>query len=444
MLFLKHWCEKISQIGVDESLSVYKRKRLLVFNGLNAFGFLLAVVWFVQLSFLSTVKQNFGSTLLNVLPAIITIISIYLIYKKKYKIAIYINTIVIPFVLCVASFSLQEGTVLLYLIVYSIFPFIYHTKLYKIILHFFYVIALYTCSHYFFKLHLPYNQIFFSPLLQVVAILFLFATLFYVKVQVMAYENLLKKNKEELDFTNKELMKMLILKDQIFTVVSHDIIVPLHSMKIITTHIMENGYESNNIKELFPMMRDEIVKTHNLFTNLLEWSKAQQEGRGNITTEVAVFDLTNKVLVQTQSQAKLKSITIVNNIDVDIVADVNPENLMVAIRNLIVNAIKFTPALGTITLSSSETNKHVQINISDTGAGVDNETLNKIFGKELYTSMGTSAETGNGFGLKISNELIKQNGGTVFCESSTIGKGSTFAIKMPIGKERKITMLQEI
>jgi signal transduction histidine kinase len=61
----------------------------------------------------------------------------------------------------------------------------------------------------------------------------------------------------------------------------------------------------------------------------------------------------------------------------------------------------------------------------------------------LYTSLGTNAETGNGFGLKISNELMKQNGGSVFCENSVKGQGSTFAIKMLKGKANARLVLQE-
>jgi signal transduction histidine kinase len=443
MQSIKNWYKIISRIGIDNSLSVYKRKRLLVFNKISIAVFLLSIVWFIYFTFFVEVHPSFSVVLLNLVPAITTIVSCFFVYKKKYKIAIYTNTIVIPFILCVVSFVLQEGSLLFYLMIYSIFPFIYHTKFLKIVLHFLYVVSLYACTLYFFKLHLPTNQIIFSPTLQIAGIIFLFFVMYFVKMQVISYENLLKQNKEELDFKNKELMKMLILKDQIFTVVSHDIIVPLHSMKMITNHIIECGYNSERIEELFPMMRDEVIKTHGLFTNLLDWSKAQQEGRGNITTDVVMVDIANRVLEQTHSQASLKGITVVNEMDSDLIADVNADNLMVAIRNLIVNAIKFTAPQGTITISTVETEHFVQININDTGFGMDSATMQLLFSKELHTSLGTSSETGNGFGLKISNELIKQNGGSVFCENSIQGQGSTFAIRMPKGSPKEILTLQE-
>ncbi len=441
MQFLKKICQKISEIGIDKSLSVYKRNRLLIFNRLNIFGFLLSAIWYVQLTFFSVSKLSVGNSILSVLPAMVILISFYLVYRKEYKIAIYSNTLIIPLLLCITSFRLKEGSILLYLLIYCIYPFIYHTKFYKIVIHFFYVIGLYECTLYFFKLHLPSNQIIFTPILQAVEILFLFATLYVIKVQVMAYESLLEKNKEELNFTNAQLTKSLFLKDQIFTVLSHDIIVPLNSLKIISNQIIKDGYNEIELKELFPIMRDEIIKTHSLFSNLLEWSKAQQEGRGSITADVAIFETANRVIEQIHNQAFAKDIAITNNIDKDIIGEVNIDNLMVAMRNLIVNAIKFTPKGGKITLRSVETDTHVQLNIIDTGNGIDTEAIKKIFGNKLYTSIGTSEETGNGFGLKISNELIKQNGGSVFCESSILGAGSTFAIKIPVGKSKKLATL---
>jgi signal transduction histidine kinase len=435
MQFLKHWCEKISQIGIDESLSAYKRKRLLTFNRLNSFGFLLSVIWFVHLTFFSVSKVSLETSILNVLPAVVILVSFYLVHKKKYKIAIYANTLIIPFVLFIASFTLQEGSVLLYLLIYSILPFFYHTKFYKIVIHFFYVIGLYECALYFFELHLPTNQVIFSPVLQAAEILFLFATLYFVKVQVMAYETLLKKRKEELDFKNTELTKSLILKNQILAVISHDIIVPLIGLKNISEDIINESYSGEELKEVFPLMINEINKTHNLFSNLLGWSKAQQEGRGNITTNLFLSEVTNQVVEQIFTQAENKKIIIENNIDYDTTVNANLDNLLVAIRNLLVNAIKFTPINGTISLSTTVNENFVQLNISDTGIGIDQKVIKKIFGSELYSSKGTSAETGNGLGLKITQELLNQNGGIVFCESSELGVGSTFAIRLPEGKK---------
>ncbi len=442
MRFVTNVCEWLSKIGIDENLSTYKKKRLLVFNRLNSFGLLMAICWFG----FTTSFENHGAiyVVLNFLPCLISIATYFLMHSKKYKFAIYTNTILIPLALSLASIKVQEVSVLLYLIIYSILPFFYHSKFYKIVAHYIYVIALYGFALYFFQTHDYVRSIVFSPLMQATELLFLFATLYIVKIQVMAYEKLLKQNKKSLDFKNKELTQMLILKDQIFTVISHDIIVPLVGLKNMSEDIINEGYSAEELKTVFPMMIDEINKTHSLFTNLLDWSKAQQEGKGNITTDLAIADVLDKVLEQIHSQAQKKNISIVNDVDETIIVNANLNNLSVAIRNLVVNAIKFTPEAGVVSLTTSIHENFVQLNITDTGIGIDNTTLDKIFGSELYSSKGTDAETGNGFGLKISNELLKQNGGYVFCESSEKAVGSTFVIKLPVGKNTKVVALQSV
>jgi signal transduction histidine kinase len=440
MRFVKNVCDMFSKIGIDDTLSAYKKKRLLVFNRLNSFGLLMAICWFV---FTTSFKSHSPIyVVLNFLPCLISIVTYFLMYTKKYKFAIYTNTILIPLALSLASIKVQEVSVLLYLIIYSILPFFYHSKFYKIVAHYVYVILLYGFALYFFQTHDYVRYIFFSPLMQVAELLFLFATLYIVKMQVMAYEKLLKQNKESLDFKNKELTQMLILKDQIFTVISHDIIVPLVGLKNMSEDIINEGYSAEELKAVFPMILDEINKTHNLFTNLLGWSKAQQEGRGNITTDFAIAHVVDKVLEQIYYQAQKKNVNIVNDVDETFMVNANFDNLSVAIRNLVVNAIKFTPEAGVISLTTSMHENDVQLNISDTGIGIDKDTVEKIFGTELYSSKGTAAETGNGFGLKISSELLKQNAGSVFCQSSEKGVGSTFVIKLPVGKNKNLVALE--
>ena len=190
-----------------------------------------------------------------------------------------------------------------------------------------------------------------------------------------------------------------------------------------------------SMEEFFPIMSDEIAKTRNLFSNLLDWSQAQLEGKGKESEDVKINEVAGLVCDQINEMAKTKNIKIVNDIDKNILANVNKGNLMVAIRNLMVNAIKFTNIDGAITLYTSSLAGFVQLNITDTGVGMTEEVKKKIFGDNIYTTIGTNMESGNGFGLKISRDLIKQNGGQVFCENSHVGIGTTFAIKMKANTE---------
>jgi signal transduction histidine kinase len=437
MNFYQKTCEKISQIGISDELSVYKKKRLMIFNRLNAFSLLVAICWFVNNVF----EQNISTLFIYVsaVPFIVSLASYLLVYSRKYKVAIYLNTILIPLAISLASVQIKEGGGLFYLIVYSLFPFFYHTNIKKIIFHYLYVAALYVFSLYFIQEHFTINHFVFSPLVQVALLFFLFVILFSVKMQVLAYENILKKNKEELNQKNEALLKMMMLKDQIFTVISHDILTPLSSMRDLTVDVVKEGYSKDDLKELFPLMTDEITKAHDLFTNLLGWSKAQLEGEGKKTTNVQLLAIANKAIEQVYFQSKNKNILIINEIEEDVLANVNPDNLLVATRNLLVNAIKFSPVGGTVFVYATTNEDSCSMFVKDSGMGMTSEILRSIFKNERFTSKGTIQESGNGFGLKICKELIGQNGGTVYCENTELGKGSTFAIKM-----KKVIVVQNV
>ena len=430
MEFVNKICALNANNGVDENLSVYKKKRLVIFNSINIFGFMLSLSWFIHSIFLGSQQNTFLLIILNLLPSLISLCSIVLVYFKQYKIAIYANTLLIPLAIFVSNIYLQEGSVLLYLTIYLTFPFFFHSKFYKILAHYLFIVLLYALSINMLNLHHPDNKIIFTPWLQVAEFIFFFAVFFLVKKQVVAYENLLKKNKEILDSKNLEMIKLLTLKDQILGVIAHDIMVPLNSMKTISNQIIDDNYDRASMEEFFPVMNDEITKTKNLFSNLLDWSKAQLEGRGKESEQVNIFEVVELIHDQLLETAKAKNIKIVNDVEKNIIANVNRGNLMVAIRNLIVNAIKFTNNDGAVTLYTSTTIGFVLLNITDTGVGMTEEVKKKIFEDEIYTSLGTNMESGNGFGLKISSSLIRQNGGQVFCENSDLGIGTTFVIKM--------------
>jgi signal transduction histidine kinase len=106
------------------------------------------------------------------------------------------------------------------------------------------------------------------------------------------------------------------------------------------------------------------------------------------------------------------------------------------IRNLVSNAIKFTGAGGTVEISSQSTNNLVEIAVSDTGAGISEENMEKLFRIDVkHISIGTAGEKGSGLGLLLCKELIEKNGGKIKVESEE-GKGTTFRFTLPVAGSR--------
>lgn len=102
------------------------------------------------------------------------------------------------------------------------------------------------------------------------------------------------------------------------------------------------------------------------------------------------------------------------------------------IRNLVSNALKFTPTGGAIEISAQAREDHLEIAVSDTGTGIPQEDLPKLFRIDVqYTNVGTGGETGTGLGLILCQDLVEKNDGKIWVESE-VGEGTTFRFTLPI------------
>jgi signal transduction histidine kinase len=113
-----------------------------------------------------------------------------------------------------------------------------------------------------------------------------------------------------------------------------------------------------------------------------------------------------------------------------VMADEN--HIKVVLRNLMSNAIKFTDSNGSITLTSDYDDHKVIISVADTGKGMSQDEIEKLFSAQTHFSKpGTSGENGLGIGLMLCKELVELNGGKLWV-TSTPGKGSTFYFSLPL------------
>jgi signal transduction histidine kinase len=129
--------------------------------------------------------------------------------------------------------------------------------------------------------------------------------------------------------------------------------------------------------------------------------------------------------------ARQKGITMHVNVGKNFTAYVDVNQITTVVRNLVSNAIKFTPKDGTITCSVEDNGLYWKVSIKDTGVGIAEKDKEKLFKIDTnITTMGTSQETGTGLGLILCKEFVERNGGTVWVESKE-GEGSTFSFTVP-------------
>jgi signal transduction histidine kinase len=141
-----------------------------------------------------------------------------------------------------------------------------------------------------------------------------------------------------------------------------------------------------------------------------------------------VFD--NFILLQASAEKKQIRLDNLTPPDCFIMADLN--SMLTVIRNLLNNAIKFTPKGGRIKVTAHQRENFWEVSIRDNGIGIKPEDLTKLFKTgETVKTRGTENEKGTGLGLLLCREFVEKNGGTIRAES-TLGQGSNFIFTVPV------------
>jgi len=269
------------------------------------------------------------------------------------------------------------------------------------------------------------------------------------------YQNMeerVKQRTEELEATNKELqLKYFQLdnalteltkfdtelresnatKDKFFSIIAHDLKGPIGSIANIF-ELAEEG-EISITDNILSSINKTIKNTYKLLEDLLLWARSQRKSLVSSPVDINVSDLINSTVGVYQLAAKEKNIELKSELDSDdlfIRADWSMTDTV--LRNLVNNAIKFTPSFGTVKITEKQNNRNVRIIISDTGIGMDQSRLGNLFSIDNHdkTRPGTNMESGTGLGLVVCKELVELNGGEIGV-ASTLNKGSDFWIELP-------------
>lgn len=243
----------------------------------------------------------------------------------------------------------------------------------------------------------------------------------------------LRAAQHKLNQQNTELQSLNATKDKFFSIISHDLKGPLNSFTAFSKMLIDHT-DSMSKAEIQMLAREidkNIKNVYALLENLLEWSRSQT---GNIEFKPEVFDLHevlqgNKELLM--AQAATKGIAIQYENAAPLLVNAHRHSINTVIRNLISNAIKFTPPRGNITLSVIPQNGNLKVSISDTGVGMSPEVIAKLFRIDTkYSTSGTANEKGTGLGLILCKDFVEKNGGVMGVES-TVGQGSVFFFTLP-------------
>jgi two-component system sensor histidine kinase/response regulator len=244
--------------------------------------------------------------------------------------------------------------------------------------------------------------------------------------QLQAQNALLEEQKEELAQLNAS-------KDKFFSIIAHDLRSPLTALLAYTRFAAESfkSFSQDELQEMVDNLRDTSENLYELLENLLDWSRIQGGMMGFYPQQVDIHEVLRRNVALFEPNAKQKQITLKSLIQETMFAYVDEKMVDAIFRNLISNALKFTPTNGHVEVAVTQNEKVLKVSISDTGIGIPQEDLPKLFRiDEKYRDSGTAGEMGTGLGLILCQELVEKSGGKIWVESK-IGKGSTFTFTLP-------------
>ncbi len=220
------------------------------------------------------------------------------------------------------------------------------------------------------------------------------------------------------------------VKDKLFSIVSHDLKDSISSIKAFLDLLKEDSISKEEFRELIPELSENANNASSLLFNLLNWSKSQMQ---NLEPNPELFNIqevfhTKMALVE--QKVEDKRIVLIDESQRDFIY-ADKSMVEIVIQNLITNAVKFSRTGDVITVSNQDVNGKALICVEDTGVGISEENINKLFNaNKNFTTIGTKNEKGTGLGLTIAKDLVELNKGRIWVES-TVNVGSKFFIELP-------------
>lgn len=242
---------------------------------------------------------------------------------------------------------------------------------------------------------------------------------------------------KKLKESEKNLSELNATKDKLFSIIAHDLKNPFNAL-IGFSDILERNFNhltDNEKKEYISVISESAQNLYKLLDNLLQWTRAQTGSINYIPEKFKLEPLIKQEVLNLNANAEKKRINVSVNASTSISVYADKNSIATVIRNLLSNAIKFTDIGGTIEIIASESKdypKTAEVVVKDSGVGIDQDDLERIFLIDgSYSTKGTANETGTGLGLLLCHEFVTKNNGKIWVNSSK-GSGSEFHFTIPL------------
>jgi signal transduction histidine kinase len=239
---------------------------------------------------------------------------------------------------------------------------------------------------------------------------------------------------EQLRDANRGLQEANAGKDTFMSILAHDLRGPFTSLLGLSEALVANfdEYDTDRKKKMLNTLHASSKNVYALLNDLLEWSRLERGVLDYHPDTLMLSPSIAHVMVTVQAAANHKQITLRNSVPEQLTGYADEQMLHTILRNLLTNAVKFTDAHGMVEVSAHSLDDHeVEIRVTDTGVGMDEETIAKLFRIDAKASRpGTNGEKGTGLGLVLCKEFVKKNGGRLRVESQ-VGQGTICRLTLP-------------
>jgi PAS domain S-box-containing protein len=233
-----------------------------------------------------------------------------------------------------------------------------------------------------------------------------------------------------------ELKELNATKDKFFSIIAHDLKGPFNAILGFSELLSESydDFDEDEKKKFIHNIKIASDSTFKLLENLLDWSRLQTGKINPVPEMIDLSLLTVENISVLKSMADSKHIKLYSSIQYNTRVYADANMVRTVIRNLVSNAIKFTPPGGEVRIVAIENNQMVEFCVADNGVGISNDRKNVLFHiEEKISTQGTANETGTGLGLLLCKEMIERQGGHIWVESEE-GKGSRFYFNLPLSR----------
>lgn len=255
-----------------------------------------------------------------------------------------------------------------------------------------------------------------------------------INKELTQQQEMIQEQNSQLEAKSQQLEEINRTKNKLFSILGHDLRGPVGQVKNIVDLALSNHLDQEEFDELLRAMKQDLDNVHFTLTNTLKWSSSQMEGFSLRPTELDLKEVVTSVLQLLNPRVLLKKLQVRVEMPDGLILLLDRDLIEVVVRNILSNAIKYSPEGKTIFISLKEKENTLEWCVKDQGMGMTPQQIEQILAKDYLISNsrpGTNNEKGSGLGLQVCKEFIQMSQGELKIDSE-VGQGAKFCVSFPI------------